>query len=78
MAYWVHLYEDDTHYGPFSFQQAKDYARIGSQFGWFERAVTRGKFSQLVRRYFSGQREFPMTRAQTAGLLTREIPKELK
>ncbi len=78
MTYWVHIYEDDAHYGPFSFHQAKDYARVGSQFGWFDREVTRGKFGPVVRRYFGGEREFPVRRSQTDGLLSREIPTELK
>jgi len=65
-------------YGPYTLEQAKRFARIGSQKGR-SRVIFRGsgKRAKKIRRYTKGQRVFPKTRAQVRGFLPEEKPREV-
>jgi len=84
MTYYVHagsIRHGDFHaietWGPYSLRAAKDFARIGSQTGRHARAVTRSKTIFLVRIYKEGQRTFPITEVDLAGLTRGERPRKL-
>lgn len=66
-------------YGPHRLNDAKDFARIGSQFGRSRRMVTRGLNGQSVRVYQDGHRRWPRTAEEvaTAELKDKEIPDDL-
>jgi hypothetical protein len=76
--YYVHFIDDDpvvTH-GPYSIKGAKDFARIGSQYGG-RRAVTRGVRGPIIRVYERGHRRWPRGKDEIkrAGLTRGETPK---
>jgi len=78
MSYYVHIYEDDIHHGPFSLKRAKQFGRIGSSFGQYARVITRGLEGPDVRVYLGGVRKWPTKRSQLRGLSAGEIPSDLK
>jgi hypothetical protein len=63
--------------GPYSLQTAKDYARIGSQYGKRMRVIMRGRNGALVRIYHKGKRVYPTTRLELRYLTRGERPKVL-
>ncbi len=75
---WIREVEDgkpiEVGHGPYSLSQARDFARIGSQFGE-PRQVTRGTGGQRVRTYKGGKRTWPTVKKQLAGFQDSEIPK---
>ena len=74
--YYVYIPTDWAVYGPYALKRAKDFARIGSQFG-DERVVTRGLEGPKVRVYVDGERAWPVTEGQLRGLTRGELPREL-
>ena len=74
--YYVHMPRAWEVYGPYALKKAKDFARIGSQFG-DERVVTRGREGPVVRAYVDGKRAWPVTERQLRGLTRGELPREL-
>lgn len=76
--YYVHIPRAWEVYGPYALKRAKDFARIGSQFG-DERVVTRGLDGVVVRVYEDGERVWPVTERQLVdqGLTRGELPKKL-
>jgi len=77
--YYVHFPEDEPPiYEPKakSLKSAKDYARIGSQYGG-KRIVTRGIHGKMIRVYVKGERVWPVTRRQLQGFLESEVPRRL-
>jgi hypothetical protein len=65
-------------HGPYPLEQAKSFARIGSQKGR-PRVIFRGtgKRAKKIRRYKEGKRVFPTKRAQLRGFKPEERPREL-
>lgn len=78
-SYYVHFMDDvpvKTH-GPYALKAAKDFARIGSQFGG-RRQVTRGRVGPVVRVYERGHRRWPVSAKEirAAKLRPAERPSE--
>lgn len=62
--------------GPYTLSSAKDYARIGSQFGR-PRTVHRGRGGPRIRRYSGGKRAWPVMQTQLRSLRPAEKPRRL-
>jgi hypothetical protein len=76
-GYYVRIKGERAVYGPYTLKSAKDFARIGSQFGK-TRYVKRGSGSgQRVRTYSDGERTWPVRESQLGGLLSSERPRRL-
>jgi hypothetical protein len=67
-------------YGPYTLKIAKDFARIGSQYGTSRRLVTRGLNGDPVRLYQKGYRRWPRggVEIEGAGLTPGELPNDQK
>lgn len=75
--YYVRIKGERVTYGPYTLKSAKDFARIGSQFG-STRYVRRGTGTgPRVRTYTSGERRWPVRESQLGGLLPSERPRRL-
>jgi hypothetical protein len=83
MKYYVWIKETEkgepveVGHGPYTLEKAKQFARIGSQYGG-PRHVTRGVDGGKVRTYRKGKRTFPTVTKQLTGLTKEEVPKSLE
>jgi hypothetical protein len=78
VGYYVNISEpgETVAHGPFALTRAKDFARIGSQFGG-DRVVTREFRGPVVRVYSAGSRLWPVTLDQCSGFSRAELPRAL-
>jgi hypothetical protein len=76
-GYYVRIKGERAVYGPYTLKSAKDFARIGSQFGK-TRYVRRGSGTgPRVRTYTDGERRWPVRESHLGGLLSSERPRRL-